>query len=91
MLNVLTIRPPLEELYNFIDRVPQYPVTPRQLVQLASKLKAPQEVREFYKSFDQGLSYDNRDELTTVSEQVDFLRQEEPEMPAEIELSPEEY
>jgi hypothetical protein len=79
MLNVLTIRPPLEELYNFIDRVPQYPVTP------------PQEVREFYKSFDQGLSYDNRDELTTVSEQVDFLRQEEPEMPAEIELSPEEY
>jgi hypothetical protein len=90
MENVLAIRPPLSELYKFIDKIPRYPVSNSELLELASRIKAPKEVVDFYKSFGDR-KYGSKDELSTVSEQVDLIRQEEPEMPAEIERSPEDY
>lgn len=90
MLNVLAIRPPLTDLYRLIDKVPKYPVSNRQLISLAAKTRAPKEVADFYRTFTDRV-YKNRDELVSVSEQVDMLRQEEAEMPQEIESGPEEY
>lgn len=90
MYSALAIRPPLNELYKLIDNVPKFPVSNRQLVTFASKNKAPKEVVDFYKTFNDRV-YKNRDELASVSEQVDMMRQEEADMPREIELSPEDY
>lgn len=90
MSSTLAIRPPLSELYSLIDKVPKFPVSNRQLVDFASKTKAPKEVVDFYKTFNDRV-YKNRDELVSLSEQVDLMRQEEADMPPEVELSPEDY
>lgn len=89
MLNILTIRPPLNDLYNLIDKVSKFPVSNRQLIDLASKTRAPKEVVDFYRTFNDRV-YKNRDELVSVSEQVDLMRQEEVEMPPETARD-EEY
>jgi len=91
MLNALAIRPALTDLYKLIDKVPNYPVSSRELVKLATKYRAPKEVVDFYRSFDDNRKYASKDELAAVSEQVDLMRQEEADMPAEIERGPEEY
>lgn len=91
MLNALAIRPALTELYKLIDKVPDYPVYNSELVKLAAKYRAPKEVIDFYRTFDGDRKYANKDELAAVSEQVDMMRHQEAEMPAEIEPGPEEY
>ena len=91
MLNVLTIRPPLNDLYKLINKVPRYPLSNKQLVAFASKIKAPKEVIDFYRTFNDYRIYEDKDELVSLSEQVDLMRKEEAEMPAEIERGPEEY
>jgi hypothetical protein len=91
MLNVLAIKPPLNDLYKLIDKVPKYPLSNRQLVNFASKVRAPKEVVDFYRTFNDSRIYKNRDDLATISEQVDLMRQEEAEMPREIERGPEDY
>jgi hypothetical protein len=90
MLNVLAIRPPLTDLYKLIDKVPNYPVSNRQLVDFATAVKAPKQVVDFYRTFNDSRVYKNRDELAEVSEQVDIMRQEEAEMPQETARD-EEY
>lgn len=90
MLNALAIRPPLTDLYKLIDKVPKYPLSNRQLIDLAAKSKAPKEVVDFYKTFSDR-TYESREELASLSEQVDMMRHEEAEMPQEIERGPEEY
>lgn len=82
MLNTLAIRPRLTDLYKLIDKVPEYPLSNRQLIDLAAKSKSPQEVVDFYRTFNNRV-YKNRDELAAVSEQVDMMRQEEAGMPQE--------
>jgi hypothetical protein len=82
MLNALTIRPPLADLYKLIDKVPRYPLSNRQLIDLAAKYESSQEVIDFYRTFNDRV-YKSRDELAAVSEQVDLMRQEEAEMPRE--------
>jgi hypothetical protein len=91
MLNTLTIHPPLSDLYKLIDKVPKYPLTNQQLLDFASKAKAPKEVVDFYRSFSDRYVYESKDELAAISEQVDFMRREEADMPKEIERGPEEY
>jgi hypothetical protein len=91
MLNVLTIQPALNDLYKLIEKVPKFPVSNRQLVEFASKARAPKSVVDFYRTFSDNRVYISRDELSAVSEQVDLMRQEEADMPREIERGPEEY
>jgi capsular polysaccharide biosynthesis protein len=90
MNHILTIRPPLSELYKLIDKVAKYPVSNRQLIDLAAKSKSPRDVVDFYKTFSDRI-YSDRDELQGVSEQVDIMRQQEAETPPEIEPGPEEF
>jgi hypothetical protein len=91
MLNPLTIQPPLSDLYKLIDKVPKYPLTNQQLLDFASKIKAPKEVVDFYKSFSDRYIYENKDELAAISEQIGLMRREEADMPKEVERGPEEY
>lgn len=91
MLNALTIKPPLDDLYKLIDKVPRYPLNNRQLVEFASKIRAPKEVINFYRTFNEARVYEDRNELMTLSEQIDLLRREEAEMPPEIERGPEDF
>jgi ssDNA-specific exonuclease RecJ len=89
MLQALSIKPPLSDLYKLIDKVPKFPVSNQQLVDFAAKARASKEVVDFYKTFSNSRVYRDREELAEVSEQVDMMRQEEAEMPREIER-PEE-
>jgi hypothetical protein len=91
MLNALAIHPALNDLYQLIDKVPEFPLSNRQLVDFASKARAPKLVVDFYRTFDDNRVYDSREELANISEQVDIMRQEEAGMPREIEPGPEEY
>jgi hypothetical protein len=91
MLNVLAIQPPLRDLYNLIDKIPKYPVSNRQLVDFASKVRAPKEVVDFYRTFNDDRVFKSRNELTEVSEQVDMMRQQESDTPQEFDNISEEY
>jgi hypothetical protein len=91
MLNAQTIRPPLSQLLKLIDKVPDYPISNRDLVNFARDKKAPEVVVDFYRTISEDRIYEDKDELTGVSEQIDIMRHEEADMPAEIERGPEEY
>jgi hypothetical protein len=87
----LAIRPSLGELYRFIAKIQDYPITVRELLQRARELKAPLEVVDFYRSFDHDQVFLDEEDLTSRSEQIDIMRAEEADMPQEEERSPEEY
>jgi hypothetical protein len=91
MLNALSIRPPLNQLMKLIEKVPDYPISNRQLVTFARRNKAPAEVVDFYRTISDDRIYESKDELAGVSEQIDIMRHDEADMPAEIERGPEEY
>jgi hypothetical protein len=85
------ISPPLQEIYNFIAKVPAYPVSVGKLLELGRDLKVPDEILDFYDRFSHGLVFKSKDDLIGSSEQVDIMREEGTAMPAELERSPEEY
>ena len=87
----IAIRPSLGELYKFIGKINDYPISVRQLVERARELQAPRAVVDFYKSFDERQVFEDKEELTGRSEQIDIMRAEEAEMPREEENSPEDY
>jgi hypothetical protein len=91
MTSTLSLRPRLNDLQELIDKVPEYPVNNPALVEFAAKIKAPKKVVDFYRSFSDQQVYQTKDELASISEQVDLMRQEEADMPREIERGPEEY
>jgi len=91
MTDVLTARPALSELYEFIAKVKGYPISIESLVDTARRLNASDEVLKFYAGFRPRLTFRDKDELLGCSEQVEIMRTERPDMPQEIERSPEEY
>ena len=91
MPDALTIKPPLNDLYSFINKVKSYPISVREIVSTAGRLGAPKDVINFYASFLPSLTFHDKDELISCSEQVDIMRAERPTMPPEEERSPEDY
>ncbi|MBX4188549.1 hypothetical protein KW792_00420 [Candidatus Saccharibacteria bacterium] len=90
-MDALSITPPLEDLYIFIDKIKSYPISSAKLMDTARRLDAPKEVINFYGSFMPWRTFKNKDELIGCSEQVDIMRAERSGMPKEEERSPEEY
>jgi hypothetical protein len=82
MIGTISAAPSLADLYKLISKVPGYPLSNQQLVNLAAKLHAPQEVIDFYRSFGRQI-YNDEYDLSTRTEQVDLMRQEERDMPKE--------
>jgi hypothetical protein len=91
MQGILSVKPNLNELYRLIDKVPKFPVSKLQLVNLAKRRHAPKEVIDFYSSFGTDYVFETKDDLTARTEQVDLMRQEEAKMPREEEVAAEDY
>lgn len=89
-MNTVMARPALYELQDFIAKVESYPVSAGQLIDLARRLRAPQPVIDFYRSFGRNQLFDNQEDLLSRSEQVDIMRQEEQDMPKDDLNVPEE-
>jgi hypothetical protein len=91
MMDALAVRPPLDDLYDFIGKIRSYPISIEKLQDSARRLGATDEVISFYDSFTPRMTFRNKDELLGCSEQVDVMRAERSDMPEEVERSPEEY
>ena len=83
--------PQLMALNRFIAKVDKYPVTVNELLRFARDVNAPKPIIDFYERFAPWLTFFDRDDLSSRSEQVDILREEVPAMPREEENSPEDY
>lgn len=90
-MDALAARPPLNDLYDFIGKIRAYPVSIEKVQTAARRLGATDEVISFYDSFTPRMTFRNKDELLSCSEQVDVMRAERSDMPEEVERSPEEY
>jgi hypothetical protein len=90
-MQTMSSNPQLQTLNGFIAKVHKYPVTVSELLQIARDMKAPKFIIDFYERFAPWLTFFDRDELASRSEQVDILREEAPAMPKEEENSPEDY
>jgi hypothetical protein len=90
-MSTLTMKLPLNRLYSFIEKVNSYPITVNQLLKVARDRRAPKSVIEFYEAFDPNQVFDDKDDLTSRSEQVEIMREQGADMPREEERAPEEY
>jgi hypothetical protein len=84
-------QPSLTQLNRLIEQVPAYPISVSGLLDLAIASKQPKEVLDFYETFSRDQVFENPDDLQGRSEQVGIMRQEEKDMPRELETAPEEY
>lgn len=87
---ILLKKPPsLSMVHDFIGKVKKYPVTAGELVEMARRMGAPQEIIDLYSIFARDAVFPNKDDLTSRSEVIAILEsQEEPE---EQLVAPEEY
>lgn len=90
-MDAMIVQPSLEDIYALAGQVRDYPVSVEELVDIARRSGASEEVISFYDSFMPWMTFHSQDELLGCSEQVDIMRAERSEMPREEELSPEEY
>lgn len=82
--------PTIEELHEFIDSVPKYPVTARGLVELAAQEGAGRRVIDFYRTFPHDQVFYSSDDLVARSEVVEMMNEEEAKQPVEYLRSPQE-
>jgi hypothetical protein len=88
---VVATQPSLDQIYGFISKVRNYPISAGQLLKFARDVRASEEIVKFYERFAKDQVFGDEEDLTSRSEQVDILREEAPAMPQEEENSPEEY
>jgi hypothetical protein len=81
-------QPHLTDLHWVIDLVPRFPITVRQLVELARRKKAPDAAVNFYKSFPADEIFEDKDDLLTRTENIEILRHQS--APQEEMRAPEE-
>jgi len=74
---LLETQPRLTELHSLIAKVPSYPITVSQLIDLAARTRASKSVVEFYKAFPEDEIFSDRDDLITRTEQIDLLEMED--------------
>jgi hypothetical protein len=89
-MNSLAAQSSLSKLDSFASKVRNYPVSVRQLLRLAKQNGEPPEVINFYKSFASDAVFDNPDDLSGRTEQVEIMRQEEADMPKDDMIAPQE-
>lgn len=86
---MLATQPSLNELYNFIQKVPKYPLSVQRLLKLASDTGASKELVSFYRGFANDQVFDNEKDLAGRTELLEIMRRED--MPKEVQVAPEEY
>ena len=81
-------QPLLTDLHGVIDAVPRFPITVRQLVELARRKNAPGAAVDFYKSFPDDGVFEDKDDLLSRTESIEILRHQS--APREEMRAPEE-
>lgn len=87
---MLKVQPSLQELRAFIDKVPDYPASAQELVDLANAGDIDPEIPEFYRAFPADETFTSKEDLLARSEQITFMHAEEQRQPPEFWLAPEE-
>lgn len=67
-------QPTLTDLHGLINEVPTYPVTVRQLLDLASQKHSSRAVVDFYETFPEDEAFTDKDDLLSTTESVEMLR-----------------
>ena len=63
----------LDSLHQFIQRVKQYPVTAREIVELAIKEQVDPMIVNFYRAFHEDEAFQTQDDLIVRSEQIQLM------------------
>ena len=85
---LLEEHPSLTDLHALISKVPGYPISVKQLVELANKKSSPKAVVDFYKTFPEDEVFEDKDDLISRTDSVEMLHHET--APQEEMHSPEE-
>ncbi|MEX0881573.1 MAG: hypothetical protein WDZ34_01725 [Candidatus Saccharimonadales bacterium] len=85
---LLEEHPSLTDLHSLITKVPSFPITVKQLVELAQKKAAPKPVIDFYKAFPDDEIFEDKDDLISRTESVEMLHHQT--APREEMHAPEE-
>jgi hypothetical protein len=84
-------QPTMTELNRFIRQVTYFPISARQLDEMARRQGATRKIINFYRTFAPDRQFKDRDELSASSELVEMMRQAEVQTPKEEEVAPEDY
>jgi len=63
----------LDSLHQFIQRVEQYPITAKEIVELAIKEQVDPMIINFYRAFHKDEAFQNQEELVVRSEQIQLM------------------
>lgn len=85
---MITANPSINDLLLFIRKIPKYPISAKDVAQLAKDKGADSEVVEFYESFPDRAVFDNKEDLVTRTESIEVMARDD--QPHEILTSPEE-
>lgn len=85
---MITANPSINDLLSFIRKVPRYPISAKDVAQLAKDKGADSEVVEFYESFPDRAVFDDKDDLVTRTESIEVMARDD--QPREFLTSPEE-
>lgn len=86
---MLSAQPKLADLRALINKIDDFPVSAREVTNIAIRSGAKRAVVDFYRAFPRDTVFDDQEELTARSEQVEMLN-EESDQPPEILTSAEE-
>jgi len=70
---LLEEEPTLTDLHRLVALVPKYPITVRQLTELASEKQLPKAVIDFYKAFPENEIFEDKDDLISRTDSVEIL------------------
>lgn len=70
---LLEDQPTLTDLHTLIAKVPKYPISVKQLIELAAKQHTPKAVIDFYNAFPEGEIFSDKEDLLARTEHVEML------------------
>lgn len=85
---LLEDQPSLTDLHALITKVPSYPISVKQLIDLANKSRTPKPVVDFYSAFPADEVFEDKEDLLDRTESVEMLRHQT--APKEEMYAPEE-
>jgi len=85
---LLEDQPKLTDLYALIKTVSRYPITVKQLIDVAKKENSPKAVLDFYRAFPESEVFEDQDDLVARTENLEILHHQT--APKEEMHAPEE-
>lgn len=73
---LLEDQPALTDLHNLITKVPKYPISVKQLIELAVQQHSAKPVVDFYKTFPEDEIFSDKDDLLARTEHIEMLHHE---------------